>query len=358
MSNRAAANRRSRAGRSASTRTVEDRQDLFDPFVSMRFSEVKKVKCVEKIVNITKAVKGFLDQFSGFIPLWVFISFFLGFILDFLTFGFRVYADPLQILVEAQDAAGTTSYFLITDRRSCFSRFFGFRAGQKMELARLESERNALLTTRTGRLGCPGWWCFCCCLCLRTNRFNLVHTDDHRIEYASHIFFECCDCKCYQCCEAYCCMPYVTTIGTLTAEYDFVQPRCSCRLDGNQIEPKETLGPNQLAVKKNKFSCKDFCMKTFDIFHDVVGVVGELTEAIAEEVDGAEGAIAEAAEEGRELRENINDATNAFFQLRERGYKKIGTTKSVWDVTFPPNSSPGQKLATVLFVIEQYWARL
>jgi len=83
-------------------------QELLDPFVSITFSEVKIVNSVEKTLNINKAIKAILDQFGPFIPFWASISLGLGTLLDFMSFGLRVFANPLHILLEARDVEGTT----------------------------------------------------------------------------------------------------------------------------------------------------------------------------------------------------------------------------------------------------------
>lgn len=191
-------------------------------------------------------------------------------------------------------------------------------------------------------------------MCLYQKSLDLVSVGQNKGSVlASHEMFKCkcCDCSeyCCKCFECLCCAPFITTI---TAEagvsYDFVLPRCACRLDGNMIEAKETLRSNQLAVKKNKFSCKDFCMESVQLVSDVVDNA-EIQEVVAAG-EGLAGAVLDA----KEAKDAVVEAMDAFADLKEKGYRKIGTTKSVWEINFPPASPPSQKNTTLLYVIEQY----
>lgn len=312
----------------------------FDSFVSMTFTELKVSSLVEKIVNISKALKGMIDQFEGVIPFWGIVSGILDFVLSLMTFFLWVCANPLQILIEAQDVEGNTTYFIITDKRGTFARTVGCGVGTRLELAPLDEQDKPIMTTKTVKVGaCPG---LLCCLCLRVKELNLVGIEKD-IKLASHLLFKCCDCSCsYSSAE-------VTTIKGGTTDYDFVQPCCSLGREGNMVAPKETLESNQLDVKKNKFSCSDFLFETLDLEETLDDTLDDIAE---------ENAIVDAVKTAKELKDAADETKEAFAELKEKGLRKMGATKSVWDITFPAGATDGQKCASVLFVMEQYFDRL
>lgn len=342
-----------------------NKEGLFSPYVSMKFNEVNHVTLVEKIVNLTKALKSLSEPFKRADPTVIIsglVFFFLGLLLDLITFLFRVYANPLKILVEARDVEGSVTYFTITDKRSCLARFLRCGVGQKMTLASLKHESIPILVTKTEAIGCPGVFCFCCCMCLWTSKFNLVDANDRRV-MASHVLQECCSCKCKchcTCCDGILCKPFIDVIlcGEQNGKMKFYTPRCSCRLAGNVIGPSEKLPElYKLSVKRNKFSCKDFLLSSVDLFDELITDAAE-DAAFDAAADVIGEKTTEAVKTGVEIAQNAKEAKDALDELKEKGYRKIHTTKSKWKVTFKPNQTNDQKMATVLYVIEQYAARL
>lgn len=372
------------------TNTAKTNQVLFDPFVSLRFSEIKLATCAEKAWNVHQVNKRMLNLVNRFIPIYnsiarftalmmvIFIFYVMSsslekifqdggilsllilvafificlWVLDFiLTIWFNITADPMKILIEARDIMGATSYFIITDKRSRASRMFKMRRGGKMELARLEDPNNPILTTSTTMLGAPGLFGCCCCMCFITNKVKLERVGDG-VTLASYELYRCCGYAQPRItlCRALCCEPVRTTLYCASGKVDFVQPLACNRHDGNVIGPSETQQPNQVAVQKNAFSCEDFFFETVDLLgvDDTIGDTFE--DAVGEDAADAVDAFA-AAKEAKEIKDDYEDALSDF---KEKGYKKLGTSSSIWDVNFPPGMDDHQKCAVVLFVLKQY----
>jgi len=351
-------------------------QDLFDPFVSLTFSEIKIVTRVDKVWNFHRVNKRMLNLVNKVIPIYAAITNYVGLMLIvfiyfilvgsteqlldgtlftlmlgaflliilrllelFFTTWFYVMMDPMQILVEAHDIMGLTTHFIISDKRSRIARIFQWRLGDRMELTRLQDQNNTPLLETSAKMHC-----------LTTRELILKRVKDGT-SLARNELFKCCEYKApYQeMCNALICKPIITTIQCNLGKVDFVQSRtCGGRHDGNVIEPSEKLRPNQLAIQQNGFTWRD-------VFFETVGDLADIEEIVGEDIADAMGVVAtvkEVKDEVKDIRDDYKDALSQRF--KGKGYQKLGTSNSTWDVTFPPHMSDAQKSAVVLFVITQY----
>jgi hypothetical protein len=128
---------------------------------------------------------------------------------------------------------------------------------------------------------------------------------------------------------------------------------------GNRIFPAPERGGtcmvDTMTVKRNSFSFRDFLMEGAKMVLEAIteeGAMGEVEEGFAEIIgEDAVEVVAETRDVVEEIKENVE-------ALKERGYKKITTSESKWEVEFPTGFTHSQKCAVVLFVIEKYEMRL
>jgi hypothetical protein len=125
----------------------------------------------------------------------------------------------------------------------------------------------------------------------------------------------------------------------------YVEPscwRCDNDEDGNNV-----IGPDYVKCKQRSYTVKrsggftwsEILLESADIF----GEVGEVVEAAGD---------AAAAEQ--EAGEAITDYLNALQAFKEQGYRKVGTFKSIQEVTLPPGMSDAYKYGVLLYVMKQY----
>jgi hypothetical protein len=108
----------------------------------------------------------------------------------------------------------------------------------------------------------------------------------------------------------------------------------------SQLEAKISYAP---------ISIRDFLMDVGEL------ALEEPTETTCmQEEDEEEQAVAAL----KEVKENIDTAKENIKEFKQQGYQKIMTSGSSWKVSFPAAYSHKQKCAVMLYVIEQYHARL
>ena len=60
----------------------------------------------------------------------------------------------------------------------------------------------------------------------------------------------------------------------------------------------------------------------------------------------------------QEVKKNMEELMENMEQLKKKGFYKIHTSRSKWEIEFPENFTAEEKRATLLFVWEQYALRL
>ena len=389
----------------ASTVVSIKRTGLLDPFTSMSFQEVKIVTLTEKLGNFYTGLKRMIFIIPGLSELATTITAVAIFILLYLVviraaFGgpqqydqgghlilvlcvcvliaqaadwilslwFVLVTAPLQILVEAKThSTQPAAYFIVTDKRSRWSRAIGWRLGSQLELAPLSKPDQPLLSTSTEMLGLPGW--FCCCLCFVAGKIKLtVNHNGTEDQGASMVLVSFVDLCCGFCSAlGSLCNPIIDAVRCSDGSFvNFVHPmwwrRCSCLCSKtsnvNVISPNDELEEHQLAVNRTGgFSCMDFLLQATDLIaldetiNDTVeDIKDELNDDALQAMENA-AAAANFAADARDLKDYYDEVLATF---KEKGYKRIKSSSSTWDVSFSPNMSNSQKQAVVLYVLAQY----
>jgi hypothetical protein len=124
-------------------------------------------------------------------------------------------------------------------------------------------------------------------------------------------------------------------------EEPYVEPSCwSC---DNDDDANNVIGPDYVksdhrscTVKRNGFTWSDYLLESAEILGEDVG------------------AVLAAAAAAQETGEVISDYQEALQAFKEQGYKKIGTSKSIWEVTLPPGMSATYNYGVLLYVMKQY----
>jgi hypothetical protein len=362
-----------------------DPATLLDRFVSFTFSEVRIDSCVGKAWNVHVLNKRLLALVSKVVPinkyvrLFVIVMLFLLYwdvksgekiegnrltltvvavavalvwlIDSILTLWFFLTLDPLMVLVEARDAVGKTTLFYIRDGRSRMDRVMGWRCGGRMELVDVRDPDTPLLVTRVKPLGLPGLLCCCCCFCFFTSDIYLERCRDG-ICLATYSVLKCfgySDIKepFYNdlLWQFFCREPTVNTIhcgtGTVCLEEPYVKPSFGCC--DNDGHSKNVIGPDNVkcdhrscTVKRNGFTWSDYLLDSAEIFGEDVGEVADAVAAV------------------QEAGQVISDYQNDLQAFKEQGYEKVGTSKSIWEVTLPPGMSDADKYGVLLYVMKQY----
>lgn len=321
---------------------------LFESSVSMKFFEIKKATVLEKVINVFNVLKlmfGILED----IPLIGTLMQILQTVLQLLSSFLRLFADPLHILLEAHDKAGAITYYMIKDGRNVFYRAMGFGKLSNMQLTRIEDmwgDKHILTTKRHLVFDCC---CLsgCCCVpvrcCSRVKQLELRSTDSGNLLHATRQYKRC----------RFSCTTTIYLGDSRERTIEFRKKCCAryvCGKIKNTIKPATNGGTNTkektMEVTPNLgFALSDFLMSIEELESETEDL--DIVEAGL----GAVGTVQEVKKNMEELMENME-------QLKKKGFYKIHTSRSKWEIEFPENFTAEEKRATLLFVWEQYALRL
>jgi hypothetical protein len=338
----------------------QKKQDLFDEFTTMTFTEVRIRTIPERIVNVCNVFK-FMIGLLEYIPVLGAVVPYLQLPFQVLSWVFRLFVSPLKILSEARDGTGQVTLFMITDGRSFFARTVGLNLLANMELTRFDPNKDSktLMFTQKERAFdcccCSGFCCVPAGCCNRIKRLKLLDTATGELAARP-----------YRRCQPSC-HPCETTHDLLTFTKGMEQdirlveksPGCSYGSGkGNRIVPasdddgvhfsKKKKRMPLMMVTRNTFSLRDFLME-----HAAMALEEFTDSTVDEAEEGLAGKLGEDTVE--RLAGMIKENVEAFKEL---GYQKIKTSESKWEVEFPTDFTHTQKCAVVLFVLEKYMLRL
>ena len=382
-------------------------QFSFDPFVSMKFTQVKIVTLLERIIHIFTCLKKLAGAIKNYIPGCIpgiggFVSV-LNICINLLSFIFRVKGAPLIIRIDATSKDGSVKQFLLKDKRPWLARLFN--VGEVMELTSLGDEKKVLMRTCGGIMRGFDIITLCCCCC-----FGPFQQKDKCIAQASGGSGENYVVRAKMSlpgpCSSSCNCPEETSIGLVevgaNAEkelaFNVINDFCSgvgtCCGDGDNVNmivsPEDGWSRDdyKMMVQRRPDSyCKDFLMEATEMLYEEImgdeeggeGITNdakeylgkmkdikdkdflmEATEMLYEEImgdeEGGEGITKDAKEylgkmkDIKDEMEGIKEDKEAFDEMKKKGYKEIKTSCSKWKVEFPSEFTHEEKSAAMLFM--------
>ena len=352
-------------------------QFSFDPFVSMKFTQVKIVTLLERIIHIFTCLKKLTGAIKNYIPdcipgIDAFVSV-LNNCIDLISFIFRVigantmWGAPLIIRIDATSKDGSVKHFLLKDKRPSWARLFN--VGEVMELTSLGDDKKELMRTCGGIMRGFDIITICCCCCCCFCPFGPFEQKDKCIAQASggsgENYVVRAKMPLQSPCFSSCNCPEETSIGLVevgaNAEkelaFNVINDFCSgvgtCCGDGDSVNmivsPEDGWSRDDykmMVQRRPESYCKDFLMEATEMLYEEIMGDEEGGEGITKDAKEYLGKMKDIKDE----MEGIKKFKEAFDEMKKKGYKEIKTSFSEWKVEFPSEFTHEEKSAAMLFM--------
>lgn len=349
-------------------------QFSLDPFVSMTFTQVEIPTLIGKIINFFTCLEKLVSYIEDYIPVvgGTIVTIFSNVIL-LCSLVFRAMVPPLMIRIEALNAQGFASQFLLKDNRPWLQRIFDF--GEKKLLTSFDDEEKALMKTMAiMRDCCCDPMCVsCCCFSVKQKVLLTMVANGSKSSNKSNVSaktkeWQCCECDCLASfCSSEITVGEVHVSGTTKDRYKnqeqeltFKKMKKCCPSFAKDDDDKVnqivlphggwSVDDYKMIVKPKQFSWRDFLFEVVEMVMDEYGSDEEeanepLITVMKEHFD-------EKKEAYDEIKEAYDKTKEAFDEFKVKGYKEVKTSFSKWKVKFPPEFVHEDKSAVVLFVSE------